>query len=605
MGNSVYFQKIRLSAFRVFTVVLPALIGVLPEVSAAEVRGIDSAMYFDPHFVLVAPTRVFSPKLKPLWLQALARPEADLQRQAAEAIAKARRLGMSGLEDTIPPLMETLATPGQHPVVKLAVVRALITLDAREAAPLFQELITTNGAELANLAEPALARWDYQPMRQLWQQRLVAPNASRGRILLAIQGLGMVREIDAVPLLEKLVVTRSTPVDLRWEAARSWSQIQTEGLENRARELAADKSPQRLVDRLAAATLLSNHSGESAVVLLKELAVDLEPAVAAIAVTRLLSLDPQQVLAFVDHLVAHTDTKLRRLAVESLATAPVITSVSRLGAMLDDPHPDVRRLARDALLQFAEDAALRADVINEAAKMLASNDWRGLEQVLILVGRLDHEPAANRLFELFDHKRSEVSITASWALRRLAIPETLETMLALAEREAAASPTVILDFRLSHLFQAFGLMKYEPALPLLRRFVAKVNDAELIGLTAEARGAAIWSLGHFYDGSPDTALATELVARLEDYVGLLPEMTFVRRMSAVTLGRMRAENSLPTLRRFLEIHTSNDEVGYSCAWAIQQVTGEAIPKQESIQSAENWFLTPIEGSSSAQDQAEE
>ena len=62
-------------------------------------------------------------------MQALTRPEADLQRQVAEAIAKAHQLGMPRLEDTAGPLMEALSEPDQHPVVRLAMARALRIAD--------------------------------------------------------------------------------------------------------------------------------------------------------------------------------------------------------------------------------------------------------------------------------------------------------------------------------------------------------------------------------------------------------------------------------------------------------------------------------------------
>ena len=57
-------------------------------------------MFDDPKLELPGPIRTFSPGLKPLWLQALAGPEADLRRQAAQTIVLAKRRGMLGLEDT-------------------------------------------------------------------------------------------------------------------------------------------------------------------------------------------------------------------------------------------------------------------------------------------------------------------------------------------------------------------------------------------------------------------------------------------------------------------------------------------------------------------------
>src|SRR5262249_53251073 len=117
----------------------------------------------DPHLEAGAEVKTvarFDPRLKALWLEALARPEADLQRQAADAIARAHALGMPGLREAAPPLLAALEAPDAHPVARLACARALITLDARQAAPALMALARSGGFEAARLLEPALARWD-------------------------------------------------------------------------------------------------------------------------------------------------------------------------------------------------------------------------------------------------------------------------------------------------------------------------------------------------------------------------------------------------------------------------------------------------------------
>ena len=48
-------------------------------------------MYGDPQVVVPDPIAKFSPRLVPLWLEALEHPEGDLQRTVCEAIARGRR----------------------------------------------------------------------------------------------------------------------------------------------------------------------------------------------------------------------------------------------------------------------------------------------------------------------------------------------------------------------------------------------------------------------------------------------------------------------------------------------------------------------------------
>src|SRR5438067_10008068 len=96
---------------------------------------IDDAMYRDPDLPVPRVVKTFHPRLKDLWLEALARPEADLKCRAAQTIAQAHELGMAGLEAAIDPLIRELDRPDPHPTVVMAVAKALVTLDARTAAP--------------------------------------------------------------------------------------------------------------------------------------------------------------------------------------------------------------------------------------------------------------------------------------------------------------------------------------------------------------------------------------------------------------------------------------------------------------------------------------
>src|SRR5438094_801675 len=87
-------RQLRLRAF--FT-----LVGFFTAAGTPAVE-LDSARDQDPRLdqcETVEMVAKFAPRLKPLWLEALARPEAELKRQAAGAIARASTLGMPGLEE--------------------------------------------------------------------------------------------------------------------------------------------------------------------------------------------------------------------------------------------------------------------------------------------------------------------------------------------------------------------------------------------------------------------------------------------------------------------------------------------------------------------------
>ena len=600
---------------------------------------IDFATELDPKIDPPTVVRHFSPRLKPLWLAALERPEAEMKRRSAETIAEAHRRGMPGLAETVPVLLKTLETPDQHPIVRLSVARALVVLDARQAAPVLWKCAGEGGLDMTQLVEPALARWHYAQAREAWLRRLEVPDTRQTLIVLAIEGLGAVREPRAVPRLKSLVRDEDAPPDLRLKAATALGTIQTEGLEDEAKRLAADRSPAAILNRLAAARLLVRHRGGPAQSLLLELAGDPEPAVAAIALGRLLEIDPMLVkVPMLQTLVMGPDANVRRLAAEFLVRHRTPETVALLGPVLDDEHPAVRAYVRDSLVELAKAAELDAPVRQAAMKMLATDRRRGLEQAAMVLGALDHKPAAMQLVELLDfrpprepppapkptaagsgsfHVRGNrgpqvppapppqpedrtanpVNVAAAWALRRLAVPATAEGIAKKLGREmdwtkafndaliqgkppGALPPSQATYDVAEQLIQAVGVLRYRPFDARLREFlplVSRMAQIPRLSLVMQdrLRGTAAWALGHLYADEPNEALTGKLIERLNAVTG--EEDLFVGRMAAVSLGRMKASSAVPLLRKLYNAAGTESMLNDACGWALRRITGERIP----------------------------
>jgi len=76
---------------------------------------------------------------------------------------------------------------------------------------------------------------------------------------------------------------------------------------------------------------------------------------------------------------------------------------------------------------------------------------------------------------------------------------------------------------------------------------------------------------------------------------VLPEYEEVRRMSAISLGRMNAIEKLADLARFQEMSGVDSFVGYSCAWAMNAITGKRIPQLKPGRLRwSTWILQPVE-----------
>jgi hypothetical protein len=140
-----------------------------------------------------------------------------------------------------------------------------------------------------------------------------------------------------------------------------------------------------------------------------------------------------------------------------------------------------------------------------------------------------------------------------------------------------------------------GQRRYQPAETTFRRFVPRIVRGALVG--QETRAGAIWALGFILEGSADPGLARQLEERLSDIPkGHDPgEHPRVRRMSAITLARMKSKESEKTLRRFnLTAKPNLDPVAHACSWAIQQLFGEVPPPPGSVElpspgTFKNWL----------------
>jgi HEAT repeat protein len=570
----------------------------LPLPLAAVDLAVDQLQQLDPLVKLPREVATFSKKLLPLWEQALDRPDAEPRRLAIDTIRLARSRGMEGLEVTVPRLTKALVEE-TDPQLRRAAAGALVALDATSAATELAAVAKQDGLLLARLVDPALARWDHLPSRDGWLTRIEDTATPAGLRLLAIDALGTVREPRAATTLAKIVTDRDSPPEIRLAAARALGKVSESGLVDTAKGLAATSGPAlatgpAALGRLLAVALLERQSGDATTSLLRSLATDPEPSVATAALARLDALDPVAALTIAHDSLAAPDAGQRHLAARLTARPGDADCIGRLGPLLGDRNPSLRSFVAGTLADLGADAALRQSVIDQGVGALAGDPWRALEQAALLLGHLDHEPAAERLMALLDHDRDEVAVSAAWALRKLEIAETLPPLLAYATKlreqlqgQLTAEASAKFGRQAQQLHQLFGILRFRAAGPLLREYVPKAQ------IDNRARSAAFWALGLIHENESDCDLAPVFAERLADVASLPPESGVIRWMAAVGLGRFKAESQLETLRVFAKRDTMFAESGIASYWAIWQITGEAMPPEPvDITRIGGWFLEP-------------
>lgn len=571
-----------------------AMFGMTVATAHAEIR-VEFAMDHDPDVTPPNLVTIFPENILSLWLTALARPEAEMQRMAAESIAQAHAFNLPDIEKAKPALLKVVSAESSHSAARFAAARALIVLDARDTAAALFEASQRHGADLRQLVEPALAKWKFEPVRSVWLKRLSAPSIHLRDLMLAIRGVRDVGDGACVEALLKITHDSLRPVSARLEAARSVGTLKDSGLEEDALRFSSKKSA-AIFDRLCAAALLDRHYSESARAALLQFAQDAEPSVATAALASLNAQDPGLVVPLAEQALRNDDANVRLQGVIAFTERPSPERVAAMARRLDDPHSGVRETVRESLFRLARTPELDSPIRESASAVLNGDSWRGQEQATLLLAALDHKPVAGRLVELLESPRDEVMVAAAWGLRQLAVPETLPAILDKATRQTEtrkqATMLTAVDAQVALLCETLGLMKYAPSEELLRRYVPKdLTMGEL------SRGAAIWGLGKLHADKPDEDLAKQFFERLTDPSIEPQETDRVRIMSVIAMGTMKAKSQVEPLRTSSAAAVAPTRQYMAIRWAMQVLAGEKMPEPKpAVLTQYGWFLEPLEKS---------
>lgn len=559
----------------------------------------------DPELLIPARVRRLPTSYLKLWIEALAGPEYGLKRDVSRSITRAHRDGYLDCSTAREALMRILDDTSAPRSVLVEVARALITLDAKDNSAKFKELLKKgSGIQFETVVEPALARWGDSDMRQIWQQRLTASDVTRNRLRLALHCLAdlpqaMTADATLHNEIQSLITDRRGDVMIMLEAARTLGQVKRAGLESLAERFLSSGDADSQFDRLAGVYLLLHHESESSQALLLPAVIAglSEPRDAPMvraAWLRLLQRDVSELSAIAPTGIIHVDPEVRRNAINTLVRFPSEDGCRLLGITLDDRHPDIRRAARQAMLTLSSDGSLDNSVRQAGLAAVARSSWREQEQAVVLLALLNQSNASDRMVQLIDSPRAEVAIAAAWGLRKLNVAATHASLLKIAETmdKQIENGLTLLPHQptvLAHVFEAIGRAKYQPAVPLLKRWVSKATPR--YGYD-EPRSSAFWALGWLFEDSKDVALAEQLKARYLDVVSLTPESSVLRYTAGISMGRIGAVEVVPDVR-VLAVY-NNGTAEQAGAWAITRMTGEVFPTAEpSIDAGGPWKLAPI------------
>jgi hypothetical protein len=345
---------------------------------------------------------------------------------------------------------------------------------------------------------------------------------------------------------------------------------------------------------LCAVHFLKRHSSEQARRLLIELAGEREPSLAAAALRRLNEIDAELVVPLTDEALHSDDPRVREAAANAYIRRPSPERIKPLARLLDDDHPLLRKLVGERLYHLAENPQLGDVIRTESMRVLAGDRWQGQVQAALVLGMLDHKPAADRFVELLESRRPDVQIHAAWGLRKLAEPRTIPAIVdklrrQTIERQMRSVPGV--DEQVAHLFEACGKLQVTDAEPLMMQYVPK----DLTRTMDVSRSAAIWALGRLHLGTLSNPLGDALIARVLDDSVKPTESPLVKQMSVVALVRMNAVKYGPALKQSIALHPAASPLDLATRWAVRELTGEELPAPVPPRYPDGvWFLEPLD-----------
>ncbi|MDG1874552.1 MAG: hypothetical protein P8J27_11620 [Mariniblastus sp.] len=530
----------------------------------------------------VPPTYLINDAYLSLWLASLKSTEIDLSQ---ELVATLEQIHKKGVDQTaISSEIRSLLSPDNHHTMNMALASLLVSLDDKESAKLLFELLQPGRIELSQIIEPALANWNFEPIKPVWRLRLKEQKIRRTHLILAIKNLGDVRDKPSTAALKALALDRSQSSAIRMAAARALGNIHNGSLTQNAQTLATRTGARGIIDRLCGVALLGRHQSDASNKLLQKLLLDQEGAVAGAAWQRLLEIDSSLAVPAAEACHDNPDPLVRQHVVTSLHEQPTKDRMSLLGKMISDRHPDVRTQARRSLFQLANQS-VEFDAQARAVGMKIVTDpnssFRGIEQALVLLASLDHKPVANAAVGLLNHDHPKVMIASAWALRILLVEETFPAML---QRAESVSKVLIAEKinhplyskfhmdQVAHLYDSFGASSYQPAEQLMRKFIPKQ-----VSLLNNCRPAAITAIGKLNRGKSESALVKLLIERMNDQIIAPPETEELCAACAMALARMGAQSAVGDIQKYYEGTPPVSGLIYAAAWSIRELTGKNFP----------------------------
>ncbi|MCC5831205.1 MAG: hypothetical protein JJU36_17330 [Phycisphaeraceae bacterium] len=437
-----------------------------------------------------------------------------------------------------------------------------------------------------------------------WMERIARSDRSPILRRSAMEALAHINHRPAETVLMDIVDRLGEPIAVRIAATEALAMFTHAPEFQRLERLAEGE----VIERWMAARLLGGGWIAERGPLLERLLADPDAAVAGAAAATLAGSAPERLLVHIELMRNHRSANVRATLVKTLIQNRDPRAPDMLADLLDDRAAMVRRLASRGLAQWAGVRANRESVVDIARSALESESWRTISEGVMLAAMIEERALSDAVATHLGHERIEVRRAVIPALGVIGDDRAAEMLVRHAEgllerlgrfdvTVATAAQRDRLGDELDLAMQAMGRLGEAAGFDLARRLAAKTYLD--YGGQTEFRVSAIWALGFVGaseltlgfvpEPSPEYSRTVNLLqGRLTDESIQEPEREEVRRMAAVSLGRMRARAALPALERYVE----QLWIAPEASWAIGQIGGE-LPEVPMRIIEEDFFINAL------------
>lgn len=520
----------------------------------------------DPDLSPVVLVPAILPQMVRAWSAALEHEgDRELTMAAASDVVRAATAG-GEVADLAEPLKSAFSRETRL-AVQSNLARALLELGDYSLADQFVQLGATD-VNFAAATYPTLVANGKLPPDQ-WRPTLEDNTASLRRRRLAFRCAGLARDADAFEPLRRVAMDVRQPLRLRLAAAENAALASEEHDDPiQDAELAIEREGE--VGKMLAVRLLAAAHQEASADPLLRLALDPNLAVTSVACQRLAERWPDRLLGIADQLADHPAPKSRLITVHCAIKHGGKRAPQLLGLFIADDHLDVRAAAGSGLVDLAtaagEGAPIFEGVQDVVRATLQADRWQGHAQAALVSDALADVTICDMMLDVLNRPEERSREAAAYFLGRH-LPKERVGLLHQHFQSVVESSGNPLEATL--VMQAFGRTAYAPAEPDLAPFVPKSMSEP-----ASVRAAAVWCLGKIHEGKATKKWSDAFIERVEDVTSLSPELDVVRKMAAVSLGRM---NSREHLLRLAAMGPSQESrMGQSLLWAMRKLSDEPV-----------------------------